>query len=86
VWAAVLCAEIWGEATLAELLFVAVLRTLAIVLVFGLLRYLVRGGLEWAVRNSVSRHAALLGRNTALVVQRLAWLGDVLIGVFSPSC
>ena len=57
------------------------LRTLAIVLVFGLLRYLVRGGLEWAVRSAVSRHAALLGRHAALVVQRLAWLGDVLIGV-----
>jgi small-conductance mechanosensitive channel len=65
----------------AEFLLVSLLRTLAIVLVFGLLRHLVRGGLEWAVRSSVSRHAALLGRNTALVVQRLAWLCDVLIGV-----
>ena len=81
VLAAVLCAELWGEAKLAEFLFVSVLRTLAIVLVFGLLRHLVRGGLEWAVRGPVSRHAALLGRHTALVVQRLAWLGDVLIGV-----
>ena len=79
--AAVLCAELWGEAKLAELLFVSVLRTLAIMLVFGLLRHLVRGGLEWAVRSAVSRHAALLGRHAALVVQRLAWLGDVLIGV-----
>jgi small-conductance mechanosensitive channel len=81
VLAVVLCADLWGEAKLAEFLFVSVLRALALVLVFGLFRYLVRGGLEWAVRGSVSRHAALLGRNTALVVQRLAWLGDVLIGV-----
>ena len=81
LFAAVLCAELWGEAKLAELLLVSLLRTLAIVLVFGLLRHLVRGGLEWAMRSSVSRHAALLGRNTALVVQRLAWLCDVLIGV-----
>jgi potassium-dependent mechanosensitive channel len=81
VFAAVLCADLWGEAKLAEFLLVSVLRTLALVLVFGLLRYLVRGGLERAVRSAVSRHAALLGRNTALVVQRLAWLGDVLIGV-----
>jgi small-conductance mechanosensitive channel len=79
--AAVLFAELWGEARLAEFLFVSVLRTLGIVLVFGLLRHLVRGGLEWAMRSSVSRHAALLGRNTTLVMQRLAWLGDVLIGV-----
>jgi small-conductance mechanosensitive channel len=81
VLAAVLGAEIWGEAKLAEFLLVSLLRTLAIVLVFGLLRHLVRGGLEWAVRSAVSRHAALLGRHAALVVQRLAWLGDVLIGV-----
>jgi small-conductance mechanosensitive channel len=85
VFAAVLCAEIWGEAKLAELLLVSVLRTLALVLVFGLLRHLVRGGLEWAMRGAVSRHAALLGRNTALVVPRLAWLGDVLIGVVMLS-
>ena len=81
VLAAVLGAEIWGEAKLAEFLLVSLLRTLAIVLVFGLLRHLVRGGLEWVVRSAASRHAALLGRHAALVVQRLAWLGDVLIGV-----
>jgi small-conductance mechanosensitive channel len=85
VLAAVLGAELWGEAELAEFLFVSVLRTLAMVLVFGLLRHLVRGGLEWATRSAVSRHAALLGRNTVLVVQRLAWLGDVLIGVVMLS-
>ena len=79
--AAVLFTELWGEAKLAEFLFVSLLRTLAIVLVFGLLRHLVRGGLEWAVRSTVSRHAALLGRSTALVMQRLAWLCDLLIGV-----
>jgi len=85
LFAAVLCAGIWGEATLAEFLLVSVLRTLAIVLVFGLFRHLVRGSLEWAVRSAVSRHAALPGRHTALVVQRLAWLGDVLIGVVMLS-
>jgi small-conductance mechanosensitive channel len=81
VFAAVLCAELWGEAKLAEFLFVSLLRTLALVLVFGLLRHLVHGGLEWAARSSGSRHAALLGPNIVLVVQRLAWLGDAFIGV-----
>ena len=69
-----------GRSHAGRVAFVSVLRTLALVLVFGLLRHLVRGGLE-AARSAVSRHAALLGRHTALVVQRLAWLGDVLIGV-----
>jgi small-conductance mechanosensitive channel len=85
VLAIVLGAEIWGEAKLAEFLLVSLLRTLASVLVFGLLRYLVHGGLEWATHSAVSRHAALIGRNTALVVQRLTWLGDVLIGVVMLS-
>ena len=53
LFAAVLFIELWGEAKLAEFLFVSSLRTLAIVLVFGLLRHLVRGGLEWAVLGSV---------------------------------
>lgn len=78
---AVLFTELWGDAKLAEFLFVSSLRTLAIVLVFGLLRYLVRGGLEWAVPSSVSRGVALVGSNTAVVVQSLALLVDLLIGV-----
>jgi potassium-dependent mechanosensitive channel len=80
-FAAVLFIELWGEAQLAEFLFVSSLRTLAIVLVFGLLRHLVRGGLEWAMLSSSSRGFALVGSNAAVVVQRLALLCDLLIGV-----
>ena len=80
-FAVVLFTELWGEAKLAEFLFVSSLRTLGLVLVFGLLRHLVRGGLEWAVLSSASRGVALVRSNTAVVVQRLALLFDVLIGV-----
>jgi small-conductance mechanosensitive channel len=80
-FAAVLFMELRGDAELAEFLFVSSLRTLVMVLVFGLLRYLVRGGLEWAVLSSASRGVALVGSNTAVVVQRLALIFDVLIGV-----
>lgn len=79
LFAAVLFTELRGDAKLAEFLFVASLRTLAIVLVFGLVRHLVRGGLEWAVR-SAARGVALVRNNTAAVVQRVALLFDVLIG------
>ena len=80
VFAAVLCAEIWGEATLAELPSSRYCGP------WRLCSSLVCSGTScvgaWrAARSAVSRHAALLGRHTALVVQRLAWLGDVLIGV-----
>jgi small-conductance mechanosensitive channel len=81
LFAAVLFTELWGNAKLAEFLFVSSLRSLALVIAFGLLRYLVRGGLEWAVLSSSSRTITLVRSNAAVVVQRLALLFDVLIGV-----
>jgi small-conductance mechanosensitive channel len=81
LFAIVIFTELRGEAKLAEFLFVALLRTLGIVLVFGLLRHLVRGVLEWAVLRSASRGVALVGSNLTVVIQRLALLVDVLIGV-----
>ena len=80
-FAVVLFTELRGEAELAEFLFVSALRTLGMVLVFSLLRYLVRGGLEWAVLSSASRGLVLVRSNAAVVVQRLALLFDLLIGV-----
>jgi potassium efflux system protein len=79
-FAAVLFTELWGEAELAAFLFVSSLRTLTIVLAFGLLRYLVHGGLEWAVLSSSSHGLTLVRSHAAVVIQRLALLFDVLIG------
>jgi small-conductance mechanosensitive channel len=79
-FAAVLFTEIWGEAKLAEFLFVASLRTLGVVLVFGLLRHLVRGGLEWAVLSASARGMTLVRHNAAVIVRRLAFLFDALVG------
>ena len=81
LFATVLFIELWGDAKLTEFLFVSSLRTLAIVLAFGLLRHLMRGGLEWVVFKSVSRGVVLGRSNADTVVQRLALLFDVLIGV-----
>jgi small-conductance mechanosensitive channel len=80
-FAAVLFAEIWGEAKLDEFLFVSSLRTLGIILVFGLLRHLVRGGLEWAVLSAAARGVTLVRHNAAVIVKRLAFLLDALVGV-----
>jgi small-conductance mechanosensitive channel len=80
-FAVVLFTELWGEAKLAEFFFVSSLRTLAVVLAFGLLRHIVRGGLEWAVLSSSVRGVALVRHNTTVVMQRLTFLLDVLIGV-----
>jgi potassium efflux system protein len=81
VFAAALFIELWGDVKLAEFLFVSSLRTLAIMIAFGLLRRFVRGGLEWVVLSSASRGLTLVGSNAAVVMRRLALLLDVLIGV-----
>jgi len=81
LFAVILFAELRGEAKLAEFLLVSSLRTLGPMLAFGLLRYLMRGGLEWVILSSAARGVALVGSNAAVVVQRLAFILDVLIGV-----
>lgn len=90
IWALGLCAvlfaaifftELGGNAELAEFLFVSSLQTLGVFLVFGLLRYLMRGVLGWVVFSSSSRSAALVRDNAIVIVQRLTLIFDVLLGV-----
>jgi small-conductance mechanosensitive channel len=90
VWALGLCSvlfavifftELGGNAELAEFLFVSSLQTMGILLVFGLLRYLVRGVLGWAVLSSSSRGATLVRDSAIVIVQRLTFIFDVLLGV-----
>ena len=77
----ILLAELSGQVQLAEYLLVSSLRSLLVVLAFGLWRYLVHRGLEGAMPIASARSPALLRNDTAIVVQRLALLADVLIGV-----
>ena len=77
----ILLAELSGQAELAEYLLVSSIRSLLVILAFGLLRYLVHKGLAAAMQRAPSRGLALLRSNTDIVVQRLALLADALIGV-----
>jgi small-conductance mechanosensitive channel len=81
LFAAVLLEQFRGEAKLAEFLFVSSLRTLAVVLAFGLFRHLARGGLEWAVRRSAARGVPMVRSHVTLVTERSSLLLDLLIGV-----
>jgi potassium-dependent mechanosensitive channel len=81
LFAAVLFAELRGEAKLAEFLFVSSVRTLAVVLAFALFRHLVHGGLEWAVQSSAARGVPMVRSNVKVVVQRLSLVSDLLIAV-----
>jgi potassium efflux system protein len=77
----ILLAELAGQAKQAEYLLVSSLRSLFVVLAFGLLRYLVHAGLEGVMGIVSPRSLALLRGDTAIVVQRLALLADALIAV-----
>jgi small-conductance mechanosensitive channel len=74
-------AEVSGEAERAEYLFNTWLRTVLVLLSFGLLIYLIRGGLEWAVHSSSLQTIPLVRRNAAGIVKRLVLLVKALIGV-----
>jgi potassium efflux system protein len=80
LFAAVVVTEIRGRARLADFLFVSSLRTLGVLLVFGLLRHLLRGGLEWALLNA-ARGPAPSGGGGAAMLRRLTLLLDVLIAI-----
>ena len=74
-------AEVSGEAERAEYLFNTWLRTILSLLAFGLLIYLIRGSLEWAVHSSSLQTIPLVRRNAAGIIRRLGLLVSVLIGV-----
>jgi len=76
----VVLAELWGEAERAEYLFTSMLRTLAILIGFWLLGYLIRGGLYWVVHSSFLQTIPLLRRKADGIVRRLALLVNMLTG------
>jgi len=76
----VLMTQLWGNAELANSLFEATLRTVIAVLAFGLLAYLVHGGVEWAVSYSPLRTISLISNNAEPIARRAAFVCDIFIG------
>jgi len=72
--------EVWGEAERAEYLFTSMVRTLAFLIGFWLWRYLIQGGLHWAVHRSFLHTVPLFRRKADDIVRRLALLVNVLMG------
>ena len=78
-FAFIIIAEIWGKQGLAEFLFISLIRSIATVLTFMLLMYMIRGVLEWVFRSSPLRRTTVLYRDTDAVIRRVALLIDVAI-------
>ncbi len=78
-FAFIFIAEIWGKQGLSEFLFISLIRSIATVLTFIFLLYMIRGILEWVFRSSPLRRATVLYRDTDAVIRRVAVLMDVAI-------
>ena len=78
-FAFIIIAEIWGKQGLAEFLFISLIRSIATVLTFMLLMYMIRGVLEWVFRSSPLRRTTVLYRDTEAVIRRVALLMDVAL-------
>ena len=72
-FAVIIIAELWGKAALALYLFLSLIHSIATVLAFMLLMYMIRGGLEWLFRNSFLRRATVLhGDDIDVIIRRVA--------------
>jgi small-conductance mechanosensitive channel len=76
----VIIVELWGKSALASHLFVALIDSIATVLVFTLFMYMIRGGLEWLFQTSLMRRApGLRSDDTDNIIRRVARFLDVAI-------
>ena len=73
IFAVIIIAELWGKVGLTLYLFVSLIDSMAVVLVFTLFLYMFRGGLEWAFGTSFLRRAAVMhSDDTDAIIRRLA--------------
>jgi small-conductance mechanosensitive channel len=80
VFAVIMLAELWGKEALTFYLFVSLIDSLATVLVVLLFMHLIRGGVEWLIRISPLRQAAVLHReDTETIIRQLARFINLVI-------
>ena len=79
-FAVIIIAELWGHRALASLVFVSLVRSVAIILVFTLFMYMIRGGLEWLFKSSPLKRSALLqSDDTDTIINRLSHFINMVI-------
>ena len=79
-FAYIMIAEFWGNKALASYLFASLIRSIANVLTFMLLMYMIRGILEWVFRTSPLRQTTILYRDTDAIIHRVSRFIEVAIG------
>ena len=72
-FASIMITEIWGKTNLPMYLFVSVIQSTTMVLVFVLFMYMIHGGVEWLFRTSPLRRATVLNTDdTDAIVRQVA--------------
>jgi small-conductance mechanosensitive channel len=79
IFAIIVVAELWGKDPLPLYLLASLIDSIATVLVFQLLMYLIRGGLQWLFRSSLLQRAAVLQGDTGATANRVARFIDAVI-------
>ena len=78
-FAVILIAELWGKAPLPFDLLTSLVQSTATVLLFMLLMYMIRGGMEWLFRTSLMRQTSGLYLDTDMLVKRVGLFIDIAI-------
>jgi potassium efflux system protein len=79
IFVAIIIAEFWGKAALAQDIFLSLIDSIATALVFMLLLYMIHGVLEWAFRSSPLRRTTVLYKDPDAIIRRVARFIDVAI-------
>ena len=79
IFVAIIIAEVWGKATLAQDIFLSLIDSIATALVFMLLVYMINGVLEWAFRSSPLRRTTVLYKDPDAIIRRVARFLDVAV-------
>jgi small-conductance mechanosensitive channel len=79
IFVAIIIAEVWGKAALAQDIFLSLIDSIATALVFMLLLYMINGVLEWAFRSSPLRRTTVLYKDPDAIIRRVARFLDVAV-------
>jgi small-conductance mechanosensitive channel len=79
IFVAIIIAEFWGKAALAQDIFLSLIDSVATALVFMLFLYMIHGLLEWGFRSSPLRRTTVLYKDPDAIINRVARFIDIAI-------
>jgi small-conductance mechanosensitive channel len=79
IFVAIIIAEFWGKAALAQDIFLSLIDSVATALVFMLFLYMINGLLEWGFRSSPLRRTTVLYKDPDAIINRVARFIDIAI-------